>query len=43
MIIDMKNMNMKNMTVVMKNMNIKNMIVVLAFQKYKIERTYCSS
>ena len=42
MIIDMKNMNMKNMTVVMKNMNIKNMIVVLAFQKYKIERTYCS-
>lgn len=42
MIIDMKNLNMKNMTVVMKNMNIKNMIVVLAFQKYKIERTYCS-
>ena len=42
MIIDMKNMNMKNMTVVMKNMNIKNMIVVLAFQKYKIERTYSS-
>ena len=42
MIIDMKNMNMKNMTVVMKNMNIQNMIVVLAFQKYKIERTYCS-